>query len=86
MYLNILEDDFLHIQRLDDIRQIYDALTDGEIVEDDSPDGVLFRNEAVFIKNDQSGKMVHIPPRSEESISNILNDWISFINIKKFHF
>ncbi|HFH9840062.1 TPA: Fic family protein [Streptococcus suis] len=80
MYKDILNDDFLHIEKLEDIRAIYDQLTSGEIDENDQLDGQLFRKEQVFVRDEQSGKAIHIPPVDEDHIERMLRDWIIFIN------
>lgn len=80
MYSDILNNHYLHIQKLEDVRNIYDGLTGGEIAEEDKLDGKLFRNDSVYITDDNTGKTIHIPPRKEEMINRMLLDWLEFIN------
>ncbi|WP_229676527.1 Fic family protein, partial [Streptococcus himalayensis] len=80
MYLDILNGDFLHIASIEEIREIYDKLTHGEIDREDEIDGKLFRKDTVSIVNNQSGKIEHIPPGKEDKIIEMLQSWIDFIN------
>ena len=80
MYQQILKDEFLQIQALEDIRRIYDQLTQGEISPEDQLDGEFFRQKSVFIQDDKTGKVVYIPPQKEEQIQVMLTEWIRFIN------
>lgn len=82
MYHDIRENDFLKINSLKTIREIYDQLTEGEIDKGDRLDGELFRNNIVSIVDSQNNKTEHVPPRTEEKIQNMLLSWISFINDK----
>ena len=80
MYQQILKDEFLQIQSLEDIRGIYDQLTQGEISPKDQLDGEFFRQKSVFIQDDKTGKVIYIPPQKEEQIQVMLTEWIRFIN------
>lgn len=80
MYQQILKDEFLQIQSLEDIRRIYDQLTQGEISPEDELDGEFFRQKSVFIQDDKTGKVIYIPPQKEEQIQVMLTEWIRFIN------
>lgn len=80
MYQQILKDEFLQIQSLEDIRGIYDQLTQGEISPEDELDGEFFRQKSVFIQDDKTGKVIYIPPQKEEQIQVMLTEWIRFIN------
>ncbi|MGT2906744.1 Fic family protein [Streptococcus dentiloxodontae] len=86
MYQNILKDDFLHIHKLQDIHDIYEQLTEGEIADNDKLDGTLFRDDGVFIQDEKTGKITHIPPHKEEQIAQMLESWIDFINTKNIPF
>ena len=81
MYLDILNEKFLHITTFEHIRAIYDELTTGEIDNDDQIDGELFRQDAVSIVNNKTNKIEHIAPRSENKIKEMLLSWIEFINL-----
>ena len=65
---------------LEDIRGIYDQLTQGEISPEDELDGEFFRQKSVFIQDDKTGKVIYIPPQKEEQIQVMLTEWIRFIN------
>jgi len=80
MYQQILKDEFLQIQSLEDIRRIYDQLTQGEISPEDELDGEFFRQKSAFIQDDKTGKVIYIPPQKEEQIQVMLTEWIRFIN------
>ena len=80
MYLDILSEDYLNITELIHIREIYDALTNGEIEDEDQLDGELFRKDLVSIVNNKTGKIEHIPPSKEQTIKEMLKSWLDFIN------
>ena len=86
MYHDIAENDFLQIDSLSIIRHIYDQLTEGEVSQDDKLDGDLFRNQSVSILDNQTGKIEHIAPSSEEQIALMLQSWIQFINNRSLPF
>ena len=86
MYLDILSEDYLNITELTHIREIYNALTSGEIEDDDELDGELFRRSYVSIVNNQNGKIEHIAPGKEETIKEMLLSWIHFINMENVPF
>ena len=86
MYLDILSEDYLNITELTHIREIYNALTSGEIEDDDELDGELFRKNYVSIVNNRNGKIEHIAPGKEETIKEMLLSWINFINIENVPF
>lgn len=85
MYRDILSDNFLTITKLEDIRQIYDKLTSGEIAAEDQLDGKLFRANFVQILN-PNNKVEHIAPATEEVINTMLTSWLTFINNHQFPF
>lgn len=80
LYNDIQENDMLTISKLEDIRAIYDQLTEGEIDTEDILDGKLFRNSTVSVIDANTNKLEHIPPSTEETISSMLQSWIRFIN------
>ncbi|WP_369351088.1 Fic family protein [Streptococcus hillyeri] len=86
LYQDILEQEPFRIDTIESIRDIYDKLTDGEIRQDDKPDGRLFRNGPVSILDDKNGKIDHIPPIMEETIILMLSSWIQFINDRTIPF
>ncbi|SNU89352.1 Fic protein family phage protein [Streptococcus merionis] len=86
MYLNILNEKFLHITELEHIREIYDELTTGEIDIEDKLDGELFRKENVSIVNNKTGKIEHVAPGNEKKVKEMLRSWIDFINLPTIPF
>lgn len=78
MYLSIMKGDTPRIEKLEDIRSLYDSLLEGEIAKDKLPDGKLFRNGRVRIGTDT--KTVLYPKTEEEDINKQLESWIEFIN------
>ena len=81
MYSSIKVGKVNKIEKLDDIRKLYDDLLAGEIPEDKLPDGKLFRDGFVRIGN--STKTVHCPKEHENEIVDQLKEWIEFINDDK---
>ena len=86
LYNDIQENAFLIIDKLQTIRAIYDELTEGEIAVEDRLDGQLFRNEPVSVIDSGSQKTDHVPPMSEDEISQMLTAWIQFINNRRVPF
>ncbi|MFC3927945.1 Fic family protein [Streptococcus caprae] len=80
LYNDIRENNFLTIDSLETIRDIYDQLTNDEIDTEDVLDGRLFRNGSVSVINANTYKAEHIPPSNEDRISTMLLSWIKFIN------
>ncbi len=78
MYWKINDGENLKISKLEDIREIYDFLLEGEISNDDFPDGKLFRNSFTRIGNDFTTH--HVPKINEEDTSIDLMSWIKFVN------
>ncbi|MDG6136485.1 Fic family protein [Lactococcus petauri] len=81
LYNDIMHSEKIDIHTLEDIRDIYNQLTEGEIGGEEVPNGQLFReqveNEIVTVGN-------HIPPQTELEISSLLLKWIEFINDHSF--
>ncbi|GFH42313.1 hypothetical protein Hs30E_08640 [Lactococcus hodotermopsidis] len=86
LYLDIINDNALHITTFEEIRRIYDELTDGEIASENLPDGQFFRAKEVFITDEKSGGTVHIPPTNGEKICQMMTDWLTFINDSEIPF
>lgn len=80
MYQDILNSEDIRIDSLEDIRELYDKLTEGEIEQENLPDGVLFRNCIV-----QVGRK-YTPPKTEHEINLQLLSWLNFINDHQFTF
>lgn len=83
LYLETQKKGFIKIQRLSDLRKIYDKLLEGEISQDKLPNGKLFRD---VLPNDEvlrigtSTSTVHQPPVSEKEIQSALLSLIDFMN------
>lgn len=82
MYFSIKEGKVNRINKLQDVRDLYDFLLEGEIPKKKLPDGKLFR--AGFVRIGTSTKTVHFPEASEQGIDEQLNNWIMFINEDKY--
>lgn len=70
LYLDIGSDEAQRPQTLDDVRTIYDAVTVGEIRDDDGPDGVRFRRGPVSIES--GTRIVHTGVVPESAIDDAL--------------
>ncbi|GHU37097.1 hypothetical protein FACS1894193_01370 [Bacilli bacterium] len=86
LYQDIIENKSLHITTFEDVRSIYDELTEGEIDKKNLPDGNFFRNEEVFITDERSGDTVHHPPMTGKAVSEMMTEWLQFINNSKVPF
>ncbi len=67
-YYRLVSNDFEFPKLPHDIRQIYDDITQGEIEQQELPDGEIFRTETTYIlKKSGSGKVIHqgVTPESE---------------------
>lgn len=82
MYFSIKEGQISRIEKLKDVRDLYDFLLKGEIPESKLPDGQLFRNG--YVRIGTSTKTVHFPKISETEIDEQLENWIEFINNDQF--
>lgn len=80
-YMNFRKSKFSQITKIDDIREIYDNLLNGEVAEEDKlEDDELFRAEPVFIVNQNSGKKVHQGASGQGTIKKRLEDLVKFMN------
>lgn len=70
LYLDIGSDDAESPQTLDDVRTVYDAVTAGEIRDEDAPDGLRFRRGPVSIES--GTKVVHTGVVPESAIDEAL--------------
>lgn len=68
-----------NIMNLEDIRKTYDELVLAEIDKKDYPDGVLFRNNLVYVKG-RSEKILHTGVYPEEKINSILLEGLNILN------
>lgn len=69
----------------EDIRKIYDKVTDGEIDSDDLPDGLIFRKNDVHINRlgTVSGETIHKGIAGEDKIIEHIDDMLEFVNDSK---
>ncbi|KAA0114693.1 Fic family protein [Mycolicibacterium sp. P9-22] len=75
LYLDIGSDEAKSPQTLDEVREIYDAVTAGEIREEDAPDGLRFRQGPVSIES--GTKTVHTGLVPESAIDEALTLMLS---------
>ena len=75
LYLDIGNDEAESPHTLDDIRAVYDAVTAGEIRDEDAPDGRLFRQGPVSIES--GTKIVHTGVVPESAIDAALTLMLS---------
>lgn len=81
----LLSEDFDHLTLpidCNDIRKIYDKITDKEIDNSNLPDGKYFRKEDVFIqkKNTISGEIIHKGISGEKNIEDKIISLLNFLN------
>lgn len=80
-YMNFRKSKFSQITKMEDLREIYDNLLNGEVSDDDKLDeDELFRKEPVFIVDQNSGKKVQQGASGEENIKNRLKKLVEFMN------
>lgn len=97
-YALLLNNNDVPLSSCSDIRKLYDDLVLDEIKQSDStsiPDGEIFRKERVYVKDNNTGKVIHTGsyPESEiiESINSVINiinnqSYNSLINIAVIHY
>ena len=78
LYNDILTKPIKKINNYQDLRDIYDTLTNGEISVDKQPDGDFFRNGRVYIGG--VANETHVPPVSEAQIKPKIKSLIDFMN------
>lgn len=62
---------------LQDIRDIYDRVTAGELDDEDKPDGELFREGPVYIDDQATGRRIHTGVTPESGIKVLLTQWLT---------
>lgn len=78
LYNDILTQPIKQINNYQDLRDIYDTLTKGEISSDKRPDGEYFRNGRVYIGG--VSNETHVPPVNEAKIKPKIKSLIDFMN------
>lgn len=69
----------IKVDKISDIRDLYDSLVSKEVDESDVLDGEVFRKEFVGVQNLSDGKYVHVGVQPETKIIEQLTKMISFI-------
>ncbi|MCV7476647.1 Fic family protein [Staphylococcus warneri] len=80
LYALLLSDEEVKFNEVADFRKAYDLLLSKEIEEDDRPDGLMFRNKGVGVRDLTREKWLHRNEYSEYEIIEFLNKLITFIN------
>ena len=76
-----LQDDSLNLpQQPEDIRKIYDDNTEGEISDDNLPNGDLFRKDGVEIYNENAAQPIHEGIIGEREIYHHLEALLAMLN------
>jgi len=80
-YMRLLNNDIEFPKVPQDIRKIYEDITNGEIDQDELPDGEIFRKETTYIlKKSGTGKVVHQGITPEKEITNATEQLLMFMN------
>lgn len=80
-YLNLTSGNEKLPESPTDIRRIYDEITEGEIEDDELPDGIIFRQDVTHIlKRTGTGKVIHRGIIPEEKIISETEKLLSFMN------
>lgn len=80
-YLRLLSGDIVLPKLPQDIRNIYDDITDGEIDKEELPDGEIFRKEITYIlKKSGTGKVIHKGITPENRIIEGMKQLLDFMN------
>lgn len=80
-YMRLLNKDIELPASSQDIRKIYDDITNGEIAQDELPDGDIFRSETTYVlKKSGSGKVIHKGIYPEKEIIQTMDHLINFMN------
>lgn len=80
-YHRLLNNDFKLPSQPKEIRQIYDDITNGEIEQQELPDGEIFRKETTYIlKKSGTGKVVHQGVTPESKIIELAEALLRFMN------
>ncbi|UPK43767.1 Fic family protein [Paenibacillus pabuli] len=80
-YLALLNNEMKYPSSPQDIRQIYDEITNGEIDSNELPDGEIFREEATYIyKKSGSGKIIHQGMTPEKEVYRAIEQLLNFMN------
>lgn len=64
---------------LEDIRRIYDQVMDGELADDEVPDGQLFRKGTIAVWDISKDKKLHDGAWPESNIQVLLTQWLALV-------
>lgn len=78
-YYGIAEGKLCSPSSAEDVRKIYDYVTEGEITADDLPDGKLFRSDAVSVLSGVAGKSIHEGLFPESRIIDAVENLVQFM-------
>ena len=76
----MLSNEEIKFNEVSDFRKAYDLLLSKDIEEEDLPDGLMFRNQGVGVRDVAREKWLHRNEYSEYEIIEFLNKLITFIN------
>ncbi len=80
-YMRLLNNNIQLPKRPQDIRDIYDDITNSEIEEQELPDGDIFRKETTYVlKKSGSGKVIHQGIVPESNIIHEIEQLLNFLN------
>ncbi|MEK5060048.1 hypothetical protein BK126_19465 [Paenibacillus sp. FSL H7-0326] len=80
-YIRLLNNDIVPPMTPYNIREIYDDITNGEIEEQELPDGNIFRSETTYIlKKSGTGKVVHQGMTPESAVISASEQLLRFMN------
>lgn len=83
-YLRLLNEEVELPKQAQDIRQIYDDITSGEIDESELPDGDIFRKEDTFVlKKSGNSRAIHKGISPESKIIEEIEQLLEFMNQNK---
>jgi len=80
-YMNFQKSQFGSINKIEEVREIYDNLLSDELTEDDKlRSDEMFRSEPVYIVDQKTGKKIHQGVSGQEAIKENLSDLVKFMN------
>lgn len=80
-YSKLIGGELEKLESPEDVRKIYDYLLEGEIVEDDLPDGEIFRKDACSVlKQSGTQQVIHKGIFPESKIISAVSNLITFLN------
>jgi Fic family protein len=79
-YMKIFYDNLKPPQDSNDVRKIYDFITEGEIADADLPDGEIFRKESCYVQDKISGEALHHGIMPEQEIIKAMDRILKFVN------